>query len=277
MVINNTHRRNFAVFYLCCFVISYGWLFFNQLLFHQLQPVFFLNRLDLSLNIVFLAGIQKALINNYLLQLGLDLLFLLMPFMLLATVNKKGQSHIAVLTCIFNFVYTLLLSSFTPLSISGFAGWILLPWIFVFRSQAGFYFSQNSIRYLFLLFFFSAGLWKIRTGAVFNTEQMSAVLLLQHAAYLVDAPSDWFTNCVNYLVIHKQLSFLLYLLVTIAELVFVIGFFTKKYDKALIGIFLLFVLFDFILMRINYFPWVAFLGCFWFAKYSEPAVEEKQV
>lgn len=275
MVINKTHRRNFAVFYLCCFVVSYAWLFFNQLLFHQLQPVFFLNRLDLSLNIVLLAGIQKVLINNFPLQLGLDLLFLLTPFMLLATVNKRGQSYIAVLTGIFNFVYTLLLSSFTPLSISGFAGWILLPWIFLSRSDTGFYFSLNSIRYLFLLFFFSAGLWKIRTGAVFNTEQMSGVLLLQHTAYLVDAPSDWFTKCVNYLVIHKQLSFLLYLIVTVAELVFVIGFFTKKYDKALMVIFLLFVLFDFILMRINYFPWVAFLGCLWFAKYSEPGVEEK--
>lgn len=194
--------------------------------------------------------------------------------MLLVTVNKKGQSYIAVLTGIFNFVYTLLLSSVTPLSISGFAGWILLPWIFVSRSDTGFYFSLNSIRYLFLLFFFSAGLWKIRTGAIFNTEQMSGVLLLQHAAYLVDAPSDWFTKCVNYLVIHKQFSFLLYLSVTAAELVFVIGFFTKKYDKVLMVIFLLFVLFDFILMRINYFPWVAFLGCLWFAKYSEPGVEK---
>lgn len=257
-------------------MISYAWLFFNHMLFHQLQPVFFTNRLDLSLNILFLTGIQHAVVQYYFLKLLLDILYLMLPFLLLFFINSRRVAIPAMVNALFNLVYALLVSSFTPLSIAGFAGWILLPLVFIPYSARGFYFSVNTMRYIFLLFFFSAGLWKIRTGGIFNAEQMSAILLKQHTAYLVQAPGDWFTTCINYLVIHQNISFTLYLLATAAELVFVIGFFTKKFDRVLMLVFLLFVLFDFILMRINYFSWVAFLGCLWFSAYTEPGTENER-
>lgn len=121
--------------------------------------------------------------------------------------------------------------------------------------------------------FFSAGLWKIRAGGIFNPEEMGAILLKQHAAYLIHSPGDWFSRIINYLVINYRFSYLLYLASIIMELFFIVGFFTKKADKLLILIFLLFVLFDFFLMRINYFAWVTFVGCLWFTKYKEPGNE----
>lgn len=276
MVLNNSHRKNFAIFYCCCFTISFCWLFFNGWLLHQLQPVFFLNRLDLSLNILFLTGIQHAIIKSFALQLSLDILYFILPLLLLFTVNRKKQVYLAIINSIFNLMYALILSSVSPLSIAGFVGWILLPLLFVFTSDRGFYYALNSMRYIFLLIFFSAGFWKIRAGGVFNAEQMSAILLKQHAAYLTQSPTDWFSSIVNYLVINYRFSYFIYLCSGIAELVFVVGFFTKKADKLLILIFLLFILFDFFLMRINYFAWVAFLGCLWFAKYKEPSYESRE-
>ncbi len=274
MVIDQSHKRKFAVFYTACFLVSYAWLFFNHLLFHQLQPVFFLNRLDLTLNLFFVTGIQQAIKNNYGIQLLFDLLYLLLPLLTLGFINSRRGGIMAALHAVFNLVYALLLSSFTPLSIAGFAGWILLPWILVPSSAKGFYFMMHAMRYIFLIFFFSAGLWKIRTGALFHSGQMSAILVHQHAVYLADAPGNWFSRIIQYLIMHKNISYLLYLLVTLLELVFVAGFFTKKYDRWLAGFFVLFVLFDFVLMRINYFAWVAFLGCFWFSRHEEPGAEE---
>ena len=270
MVLNNSHRKNFALFYFSCFTISFCWLFFNGWLLHELQPVFFLNRLDVTLNILFLTGIQNAIIKSFAIQLSLDILYFFLPLSLVFVVNRKMQFYFAILNSIFNLTYALILSSVSPLSIAGFIGWILLPMLFVFTSDRGFYYAVNSMRYIFLLIFFSAGLWKIRTGGVFNTEQMSAILLKQHAAYLTQSPTDWFSRIVYYLVINYRFSYIVYVCAVIAELVFVIGFFTKKADKLLILIFLLFILFDFFLMRINYFAWIAFLGCLWFAKYKEP-------
>lgn len=164
-----------------------------------------------------------------------------------------------------------MLSTFSALSIEGFMGWILLPLLFVFKSERGFYYLLNTMRYIFLLIFFSTGLWKLRAGGVFNLEEMSGILVKQHAAYISQQPNDWFANFIHYLVVHYKTAYLLYLATVMVELSFVVWFFTKKFDKILMVLFLLFVLFDFILMRINYFSWVAFLLCLWFAKYDEPA------
>ncbi|HMI79748.1 MAG TPA: hypothetical protein VK484_13205, partial [Ferruginibacter sp.] len=97
MELNRTHRKNLAVFYFCCFLISYCWLFFNGWLFSQLRPVFFLNKLDLSLNLLFLTGIQSTVSNNHYLQLLLDIVYLVLPLLLVVSVNRKAQVYMAIL------------------------------------------------------------------------------------------------------------------------------------------------------------------------------------
>jgi hypothetical protein len=247
-------------------------LLFNGLLLSQLKPVFFLNRLDLSLNLLFLTDIQHAVINSSSLRLFFDAGYYLLPLLLLIAciISNRLQYLLAAMIVVFNFIYALLLSSLSMLSIEGFVGWILVPLIFISRSGKGFYYSMHCIRYVFLLVFFSAGLWKIRGGAIFNIEEMSAILLRQHAPYITELPNDWFTHCVYWLANHNKISYAFYCIATIAELVFVIGFFTKRFDKLLIAAFIVFVVFDFALMRINYFAWSTFLGCLWLSKYDQP-------
>ena len=278
MFLDQIHRKRFVIFYFCCFTISYCWLFFNGLLLSQLKPVFFLNRLDLSLNLLFLTGIQHAVMNNNSLRLFFDVGYYALPLLLLIACirNNRLQYLLAAVIVFFNLVYALLLSSLSMLSVEGFVGWILVPLIFIARSGKGFYYTMHCIRFLFLLVFFSAGLWKIRGGGIFNIEEMSAILLRQHAPYITELPNDWFTRCVYYLANHNKLSYAFYFIATVAELVFVLGFFTKRFDKLLIVAFILFVVFDFALMRINYFAWSAFLGCLWFSRYDEPLQWKEQ-
>ncbi|HQW85075.1 MAG TPA: hypothetical protein PK987_11455 [Ferruginibacter sp.] len=277
MELNKIHRKQVAYFYVVCFLISYAWLFFNSLLLHQLKPVLFINRLDISLNILFLTGIQKAVIQNNFLQLLLDILYLFFPFTLLLTVNSKKQIYAAIGNSVFNFIYALLLSSFSTLSIEGFVSWILLPLLFLFNSEKGFYYVLHSMRYVFLMIFFSTGLWKLRAGGIFNIDEMSGILLKQHAAYISQQSNDWFSSVIHYLVVHYKFSYTFYLATTLLELTFVVGLFTRKFDKLLIVLFILFVCFDFVLMRINYFSWVAFLGCLWYAKYDEAGKDKPLV
>ncbi len=270
MFLSLKHRKQFAIFYFVCFVIYYGWYYFHGLLLHQLAPVFFHNRPDLTVNIIMLTDVQHAVMNSHPLQMLLDCSFILLPLSLCIScvAGYRVQYFLAVLTAVFNLLYAILLSLMSPLSIEGFTGWMLLPLIFTFKKEVSFYYALQTMRYFFLLIFFSAALWKIRAGGLFNTEQMSAILLKQHAAYLVTAPGNWFSKFINYLVIHKQLSYIIYLAAGLGELVFVIGFFTRKYDKLLIIIFIAFVSLDYFLMRINYFSWTAFLGCLWFSRHK---------
>ena len=267
MFLSLKNRKQFALFYFLCFAVYYGGYSCQGILLHQLKPVFFLNRLDLTLNIIFLTNLHHEVISHPWLQILLDALYLFLPLILCISCWRgyRVQYVLAIATAFFNLVYAVLLSSLSPLSTEGFTGWILLPLIFAFRSEASFYYILHSVRYFFLLIFFSAAVWKIRAGGLFNTEQMSAILLKQHAAYLAGMRDDWFSKLIYYLVKHERLSYLIYLLATLMEGVFLIGFFTKRYDRALILVFLSFVTFDYFLMRINYFSWTAFMGCLWYS------------
>ena len=164
-------------------MVSYLLLFAGDLLLHQQQPIIFRNRLDFSLNLLMLTNIGNAILNNYPLQMVLDVLYLVLPIILLVSVTKnyRGQYALALLHVSFNFVYTLLLTIVAPLSIQWFAGWVLIPLIFMFKNVRSFYFALHCMRYIFILIFFSAGLWKIRGGGVFNIEQMSAIFVRQHS------------------------------------------------------------------------------------------------
>jgi len=261
--------------------MSFCWQAINNSLFSQLHPVLFLNRLDLTRNLLMLTDIQHAVINKSVVPLMLDSLYLLAPVTLLVTCirNSKWQYPIAWINIIVNFVYAMMVTSMSTLSIEGFIGFIMVPLVFGFRSDVSFSFGLQLMRYFFLLIFVSAGLWKIRAGGLFNTEQMSAILLKQHAAYIYSSPENWYSRLILYFVRHSSLSWSIYLTATLTELAFITGFFTKKFDKLLIGLFIMFLLLNYFVMGINYISWTIFIFCMWYAKYpfSDKENEIQQV
>ena len=276
MLLSEKHIKQFACFYLMCFLINYGWFWFNGLLFSSVNPVFFLNRLDLTRNIFMLGNLQHFIINYQWLRICLDVTYLVLPVILTVTVlvNFKGNAIIAFCTIAFTLVYAIFFSAFTYISIEGYISWILVPLILSARTTKGFYYYLHAIRILFILFFVSAAIAKIRSGVIFNTEQMAAILLKQHNIYLVSNPDDWFTKSINFIVEHKAIGYIFFVCGTIAELLFATCFFTRRFDGYLIWVFCIFLAGDLFLMRINYFTWMVFMGCFYYSSFS--LQEERQ-
>ena len=276
MLLSEKHIKQFACFYLLCFLINYGWFWFNGLLFSSVNPVFFLNRLDLTRNIFMLGNLQHFIINYQWLRICLDVTYLVLPVILTVTVlvNFKGNAIIAFCTIAFILVYAIFFSAFTYISIEGYISWILVPLILSARTTKGFYYYLHAIRILFILFFVSAAIAKIRSGVIFNTEQMAAILLKQHNIYLVSNPDDWFTKSINFIVEHKAIGYIFFVCGTIAELLFATCFFTRRFDGYLIWVFCIFLAGDLFLMRINYFTWMVFMGCFYYSSFS--LQEERQ-
>lgn len=276
MLLSEKHIKQFACFYLLCFLINYGWFWFNGLLFSSVNPVFFLNRLDLTRNIFMLGNLQHFIINYQWLRVCLDVTYLVLPVILTVTVlvNFKGNAIIAFCTIAFTLVYAIFFSAFTYISIEGYISWILVPLILSARTTKGFYYYLHAIRILFVLFFVSAAIAKIRSGVIFNTEQMAAILLKQHNIYLVSNPDDWFTKSINFIVEHKAIGYIFFVCGTIAELLFATCFFTRRFDGYLIWVFCIFLAGDLFLMRINYFTWMVFMGCFYYSSFS--LQEERQ-
>ena len=271
-MLTNTHKQNCLFYYTACFAVSFALLFGSNVLIHQTAPIFIINRLDISLNLLLLTRIGDVVMGTAWLQILLDVAYLLLPMFLLWAVLKQSryQYALAFVNVVYNIGYTLLLTSLSALSMQWFIGCILIPAIFTVKKEQSFYFSFHCLRYLFIIIFFSAGWWKIRAGGVFNPEQMSAILLRQHGPLLVSDPDHWYASFILKMVAQPHLGYLLYLLGTLAELSFFIGIFTRKWDRLLLIILLLFILLDFLIMKINYFPWVSFGFLFWYSKLKEP-------
>lgn len=235
-----------------------------------MEPVYFNNKLDFTRNILMLSNLQHYLIKERWLRILFDCLYYLLPVLLTIIFIIKGrrQGLVAYFTCFFTIVYSLMFSSFTYISMEGYIGWILFPLILSALTVQSFYYYLHAVRILFILIFVSAAIFKIKSGNVFNMEQMAGILLTQHSNYLVSNPQDWFTKFIYFLVQHKAIAQSFFILGTITELSFVIGLFTGKFDRLLIILFCFFLAFDYFLMQINYFTWMVFIGCLYFSGYK---------
>ncbi len=249
-----------------------AWMLWYGLTLFQTAPVFIFNKPDITGNLLWLFGVHKLLLHVDIFRLFLDVIYFLLPFFIVLSVRKnwKIAPLLALCTSLFVMVYAYLISVTGFVSIEVFTAQMFFPLLFTSSGIRGRYYRLHIIRLIFLLIFFSTAIWKIRAGGVFNIEQLSAILLRQHAGILIEPSPTWFTHFLLYLIQHEYLAYLLYFFTVLLEFVFVIGFFTRRYDKILILLFCVFIVFDYFLMEINYFFWLPFLGCLYFSQYGEP-------
>lgn len=247
-----------SLVYVVSVLVFYVWLLLNHLSLYSFDPVFFNNRLDLTGNYFLLTGFHLLLIQNSWLCGLMDALFVLLPVALFWSIWKcsKSTTMLSVITAAFNLVYAWFYSVLGVISIEVFTAWIFTPLVFVFRSRQGFIYAAQVLRLIFLVIFFSTAMWKIRAGGFFNPDQMSAILFRQHTALLAYSPESFFASIIRFLIEHKSLAQILYQLATLLEAAMLIGFFTRKYDRWLLLLSLIFIVFDYFLMEINYFSWL---------------------
>ncbi len=271
-LLTDKHICRLALFYLGCFLWYMGWCAYYGLTFTQLQPVFFLNKTDLTGNLLMLSGLQHKLTADQATRSLFDLVYISLPVFLTLGVYRKWKATalLAALTSIFSIVYNYFFSIMSFVSIEVTIGWMLIPLLFINTRPSHFYYLLHSIRLLFIIFFLSAAFWKVRAGGIFNTEQMSAILSRQHIQYLSGA-RDSFGRLLDFLIDHPALSYWLYFSAFFAELFFAIGLFTRRRDRVLIVLFCLFALINFILMEINYFTWLPLAATLYYSRFSPPA------
>jgi len=250
------HRRLFLIYYIIIFYILavYNWL--SGMFLYQLQPILFHTPFDGTSWLLMQTGIHQWLLTNRAGCLFFDTVFYMTPLTFWWFCEKKrviSPLLFGICWTTFNWLYVLCYVLFPSTSVEKFLPALLLPILFATTSITSFYYLMHGLRYFFLFFFVSTGIWKLRTEAVFNIEQTSGILLLQHKEFLIASPRHWYSAFLYWLIRNPYLSYFLYLAATIVELTFVIGFFTKKYDKQLFFLLVFFFAANFILMRIPFF------------------------
>ncbi len=273
MSINQLHRRNIIAWYCIIFYALMLFKWWSGLLLYQIQPALFNTRFDVFTWGFMQTGIHQRLMMHKAGWYILDGLFYSLPaFYWVADKKLKRLTvMVAVLMLLVNWLYIQCYTLYPSSSIESFMAWLLFPVLFITTRLRSFFYVLHCLRFFFLFLLTSAGLWKVVQMGVFNREQMSGVLLYQHKEFLTSSPGYWLSTKFYYLVNHPRVSFLLYLVATLVELSFFIGFFTKKYDRFLLAFFILFLLSDLFLMRIYYWELIPFVLTLLYSKFKRPS------
>lgn len=224
-----------------------GFQFYNGVMLHQLVGMPFF---DISLDNTFwffhLTGIPHILQSSVSVALTLELLML--ALMLIGLI--KWRRGLAIVLLVVFVVYSLSQQSYshTLTKMSVIVPILLLP--FCFR-EAMFDDVWKLPRYYLVFIMVSAALFKLLNGGLFNLNQMQAIVTNQHfdIIYFQDEHiSLWFRDLV---IKAKSLAHLAYVAIFLVELSFVVLLFTKRLDKLLCIMLILFCTIIYISMRIN--------------------------
>ena len=111
---------------------------------------------------------------------------------------------------------------------------VWLPIAFWAAKDENFDLLWEGMRYYACWIYASAFLWKVVNGAFFQWDAGILTFKMNLAEYLYHNPDTVMAHIYYYLLPHPFIFNLGHKIVTLAEGVFLIGFFTKKYDAALI-------------------------------------------
>ena len=244
--------RYFYLASLIVFVIC----FLSNTLFSQLsQPVLIDPGIDNTYWIFHWLGIPHAATHSTLWSAVLDMMLFFVP--IAASMVSRRRGYAIVFTMIV-LTYQITISTYSMHHYHTLVGVLFLSIPFWFRGSR-FAFTWEAARFYFFFMFSSAALWKVCRGSLLDTHQMSNILMAQHAQYIYDYPDGLFTGLYSYLISHYQASYVLLLSMAAIQLSYLGGFFTRKYDRIYLIVFILFTFLNYVVMHINSAPLLIFI------------------
>jgi len=255
-------QRFIALF--LCFV----WLFRAQqglLLFQLHQAPFISVQADNLFWLYHAAQIPHFVLKHQLFAFALDLAWLLIAFLSIFKLQNRKRTS---LLCLLVLNYLIIYNSVSTQHEHILVGLLFFVPLLLIRDKTIFVLLFAGIRYYAIFTLFSAGLWKAYRGSLFTPNQMSEILKHQHIDYLISYPDAYFSHFINYLIAQPNLANLFWYGAWFLELSFVIGFFTRRFDKVLGSLFILFFIIDYLLMHLCFVEFCIFALVFYPCKNS---------
>lgn len=134
---------------------------------------------------------------------------------------------------------------------------VLFP--FLFFRPLNRYFAFEFTRYYLLFYYASSAYIKLTSGSLFRADAFVHMLAGQFAPYFVEHNEGWRTGLNLFLLDHPALSQCLYILGFAAEAAALAGFFTKRFDRLLAAVLIVFHCLNWVLMDIAPFGQIAFI------------------
>jgi hypothetical protein len=246
--------------YFCFYFAVFLFLGIGHRTLVQVHPVFFYYNRDLAELMLIGSGLPRFMIAHPVCFAFADTLGILLPIPLLGYAFRKDRFSplLGWVFCAYATLYLLLADLFWQIHHGPFILYVLLAFAFVTNREERFYFILRVCRYYFLYIFVSAAIWKTVRGTVFDGQEMSHILLRQHIDLLSGDCQTALCRSYAWLIGHPAIAQSLYVGAVLMESVFVVGFFTRRFDRLLLALAILFVAADLLVMRIPY--WTMLLG-----------------
>ena len=259
----STFQRDRTTLLTVYFLFYYAvllFLFLDGRSFTQYQPISFQYNRDLSELALIATGLPRWMIAHPISFIIADVLAIGLPIPLIRREwrNTKFSPWPGIAFVAWLSLYLLLADIFWQIHHEPFIVYVLLALVWTTARTKRFYNLLKACRWYLLYIFTSAAIWKLARGAAFNSQEMSRILLIHHTDLLTGDCSSITCQVYSWLIAHPALSYLLYLGGLLIEAAFIIGFFTRRFDRWLIVLAVIFVIADWLVMRIPY--WTLLLG-----------------
>ncbi len=253
-------RHTFGIWYFGFFLFSMGIRYGDGLLLSQLfHPIIYSPRIDSIVWTFHAIGLSASLNNSIVFLLFDSSLVLLALYILLRLVQRLTVQKLVSVHFIVFFFYILLAYTYPTLSLRKYLGLVLIPIAFTFKSQQRYIAYIKLMRYLSLFIFASAAIWKIARGVFLSSEHFLYSLKVQHIETVINFSDSWISIIPTFLLAQPELCTILFITAIVLQLSFIVGYFTYKYDKVLMMLFIVFVATDFFVMRIEFYEILVFI------------------
>ncbi len=213
------------------FLVIFFWRYYSHVLPHQLKnPDLFNLGFDPLYIIYHLLNVGHILTNeNYSYIFTILLLF----FTVYPIINPYNRTFLIIYALLY-LSYFIVLNTYLTFHAHYMSCILLLNVCFIFKKDINFNFIWEFMRYFICWIYFSAFIWKIINGSLFQASFGLEIIKTSQASYIYSNPNSFWSSFYFFFLSNPILTSLGTLTIFLMEALFVIGFFTKKLDGLLI-------------------------------------------
>jgi hypothetical protein len=205
----------------------------------MLQPVLYQTDFDYTYWLYHLTGIPQLLTANIPMAWIFDIW--LLSFTLYCWASS-GRRRWAVLCCAAGWsLYGLTYNSYSDHHNVSVIGVMVLPYAFLVRKENKFRLIWDGFRYFYLYLFAGAFVHKaVLSHALFYLPNGAEFIKTNQALFMVQHPDSLFTSLYTWVITHPVVAYVGFLAMILLQGCMIIGFFTKRWDRRLFWIPILF-------------------------------------
>ena len=212
-------------------LISFIFRYYNHALLHQmLQPVVFKVNSDLTYWVYHIVGFAKFIAQN---KTAATIFDCLLIGLCIVTIIRPQRITIIAFSILYP-IYLLSYNSFVTHHYGNLIGILFITFAFWSKKEITFKFLWEALRYYTLFIYSMAFVYKVFINvSVFNITQPLTILKDNLVLYLYQNPDTFFANCLYWFINNPLVLYVGYIFCISMQGCMIAGFFTKKFDRIL--------------------------------------------